>query len=318
MRRLLVVLSLVFPGIALAQEEAAPPQYDPSRITPEIRKKTETIAKALEGLTPQGFTRKGHIERYSDLNLYEKINGRSEIFHAYDVAGMACATLTQASDPGKFIDIYIYDMSTPLGAFGISSVERAAGSRTVSIGDGGHRTDADLFFRKGRYYATILTSGPDADVQRAATSLAETLANRLKGEAAEIWGLEMLPAKDRRNDTIQYIMVDALGLDFLANAFLASYRSDAGEFTAFLARSETPEQAALVLSKYAAYLGEFGKSAEPVEIAGSRVILADVGGGSFDAACRVGSFVVGVTSARGRDAAVKAMTFVLEGSKLPK
>ena len=85
---------------------------------------------------------------------------------------------------------------------------------------------------------SILTSG-HAEAQKAASALADTLANRLKGKAVELWGLAMLPVKNRIDDTVQYLMVDALGLDFLTNAFTARYRDGETEFTAFVARCKS-------------------------------------------------------------------------------
>ena len=204
MNRLLAAIPFVFPVFVAAQDSVGPVKDDPPRITPEMKAKTETIARALEGLTPEGFTKKSLVERYTEANLYEKIDGRSELFHSYDVTGMTFVTFSKADDPSKFIDVFLYDMTTPLGAFGVYSVERPSGSKAIATGDGGHRTGADLFFRKGQYYASILTSGPDEEVQKAASALADTLANRLKGEAAELWGLAMLPAKNRIDDTVQY------------------------------------------------------------------------------------------------------------------
>lgn len=318
MKRLLAALPLLFPVLVVAQEEVGTGGYDPSRITPEMKAVTEPIARALEGLTPEGFARKSLVERYTEANLYEKINGRSEIFHAYDVRGMSFVTFTKADDPAKFIDVYLYDMTTPLGAFGIYSVERSPGGQALAIGDGGYRTAADLFFRKGPYYISILTSGPDADVQKAASALAETLAKRLKGEAAQIWGLAMLPAKNRLDDSVQYVMVDALGLDFLTNTFLAQYRDGKSEFTAFVSRCKSTDQAAEVLAKYRAYLEEFGDLAEPATIQGVPVLFADLGGGSLDGVCQIGDVIAGVTALPDRNAAVHAMTFLLEGLTLPK
>ena len=209
-------------------------------------------------------------------------------------------------------------MTTPLGAFGVYSVERPPGSKPIATGDGGHRTGADLFFRKGQYYASILTSGPDKEVQKAASALADTLANRLKGEAAELWGLAMLPAKNRIDDSVQYLMVDALGLDFLTNAFTARYRDGEAEFTAFVARCKSAANAAEVLAKYKAHLEEFGDMAEPAKIEGASVMFAEAGDGGFDGACQVGDVIAGVTAVKGRDAAVKAMTFLLKGLRIPK
>jgi hypothetical protein len=317
-RLLLAAIPFVFPALAVAQDPTGPVKGDPPGITTEMKARTDTIARALEGLTPDGFARKGPVERYTEANLYEKINGRSELFQSYDVAGLAFATFAGAGDPAQFIDVFLYDMATPLGAFGIYSVERPPGGKAIATGDGGHRAGADLFFRKGRYYASVLTSGPDGDVQKAASALAEALAGRLKGEAAEIWGLALLPARNRIDDTVQYLMVDALGLDFLTDAFTARYRDGEAEFTALVARCKSADHAAEVLGKYRAHLGEFGDMAGPAEVEGVSATFADMGGGDFDGVCRVGDFIVGVTSVKGRDAAVKAMAFLLKGLKVPK
>lgn len=320
MRRLLATLPFVFPVFVVAQDQVGSSEFDPCRITLEVKGETEadTIAQALEGLTPKGFAQKGPVERYTEANLFEKINGRSELFHSYDVSGMAFVTFSKANDSAKFIDVFLYDMATPLGAFGIYSVERSPGSKAIAIGDGGHRAKADLFFRKGQYYASILTSGPDEEIQKAASALADTLAKRLKGEAAEVWGLAMLPAKNRVDDSVQYFMVDALGLDFLTNSFTAQYRDGEANFTALVARCKSTDHAAEVLAKYAAYLKEFGDMAEPAKIEGAAVMFGELGGGNFDGACQVGDLIVGVTAVKGRGAAVKAMTFILEGLRIPK
>jgi hypothetical protein len=312
MRGLLGAMLLVLPVFAGAGED------DPPRITPEMKAATEAIAQALDGLTPEGLAQKGTVERYSEANLYEKIDGRSELFHSYDVRGMTFVTFSKADDPAEFIDVFLYDMATPLGAFGIYSIERPSGGEAVATGDGGHRAGADLFFRKGRYYASILTSGPDEDIRKSASALADTLAKRLKGETAEIWGLAVLPAKGRVEDTVRYLMVDAMGLDFLTDTFTAQYRDGEAGFTAFVARCKSAEDAAGVLAKFRAHLEEFGTMAEPAKIEGAPIMFSDMGGDQFIGACQVGGVIAGVTEVKGRDAAVKAMTFLLKGLKIPK
>jgi hypothetical protein len=101
MKRLLAAIPLVFPVFVAAQDSVGSVKDAPPRITPEMKAKTETIARALEGLTPEGFTKKRPVERYTEANLYEKINGRSELFHSYDVTGMTFFTFSRADDPGK-------------------------------------------------------------------------------------------------------------------------------------------------------------------------------------------------------------------------
>lgn len=318
MKRWLAAIPFVFPLFASAQELGGAVKDETARLTPEMKARTDVIARALEGLTPAGFMKKGPVERYTEANLYEKIDGRSELFHAYDVTAMTCVTFTRADNPSEFIDVYLYDMTTPLGAFGVYSVERPSGSKPIAAGDGGHRTRADLFFRKGQYYASVLTSGPEVGVQKSASALADTLAGRLKGKGAELWGMAVLPARNRIDDSVQYLMADALGLDFLTNTFKAQYKDGEAEFTAFVSRCKSADDAAGVLARYRTHLQEFGAMGEPATIAGRTVMFADMGGGDFDGVCQVGDLIAGVTAVKGRDAAVRAMTFVLGEMKTPK
>src|SRR5437763_6020461 len=116
MNRLLAAIPIVFTISVAAQDPVGPVKDAPPRITPEMKAKTETIARALEGLTPEGFTKKSLVERYTEANLFEKIDGRSELIQSYDVNGMTFVTFTKAADPSKFIDVFLYDMTTPLGA----------------------------------------------------------------------------------------------------------------------------------------------------------------------------------------------------------
>ena len=115
MNRLLAAIPFVFPVFVAAQDSVGPVKDAPPRITPE------------------GFTKKSLVERYTEANLYEKINGRSELFHSYDVTGMTFVTSSKADDPTKFIDVFLYDMTTPLGAFGVYSVERTPGGKGAVV-----------------------------------------------------------------------------------------------------------------------------------------------------------------------------------------
>jgi hypothetical protein len=55
MRGLLAVIPFVFPVFVAAQDTVGSVKDGPARITPEMKAKTETIAQALEGLTPSRF-----------------------------------------------------------------------------------------------------------------------------------------------------------------------------------------------------------------------------------------------------------------------
>src|SRR6202453_2832765 len=137
MRALLAAILFLFPVFVAAQDSVGSVKDGLPRITPEMKAKTETIARALEGLTPEGFTKKSLVERYTEANLYEKIDGRSELFQSYDVTGMTFVTFSKADDPAKFIDVFLYDMTTPLGFFLIYPVHRTSAHNPIATAFGG-------------------------------------------------------------------------------------------------------------------------------------------------------------------------------------
>jgi len=67
-----------------------------------------------------------YIETFNADNLYEKINGRAESFLQYDVTGMAYSYYQPDEDDSGEVQLYIFDMSTPLNALGKYGTEKPA------------------------------------------------------------------------------------------------------------------------------------------------------------------------------------------------
>jgi len=289
-----------------AQEGFVSVEYDPAKITDEMRAQTETIAKALENLTPGGWKQNSMIERYTPVNLYDKINGRSELYNSYDVQGMTFVTFTDPSDPTKFVDVFLYDMNTPLGAFGVYSMERWGDNEQLDLGRGGYRTDTDLFFWKGPYYATILGASDDPEVQNAVTQIAEVLPERLEGSDDPLWGLEHLPKERLQQVSVKFFMTDALSLDFLTNVFAATYDFGDTEYNAFLSKQPSAVAAKDVRDQFAGFLENYADDIRHHEINGVEVVTADGGGGYYDAVWQDGNYVAGISGGEGEAFTLKA------------
>ena len=265
--------------------------------------KTNTIASALEGLDVAEW-QASPVERYVVENLYDKINGRSELFMAYGVTGLAFITLKHAEDPGRYVDIFLYDMTTAPGAFGVFSVERWPGQETLDIGRGAYRNGNDLFFWKGPYYASLLGSGKEPTVHDAQFAIAQQLAKTLKDSDEALWGFEVLPKEHVAADTIQYFMVDALSLSFMTDTYTAEFTTGGNEISAFVSRADTPDAARERHDQYVAYMNQYGVKIET--LGGDGFTLGDMGGGYYDVIFQEGSYVAGVTAVPNRDTAVAA------------
>ena len=264
------------------------------------RPQTRVTGPRLAGIAPEGWAPMGQVERFAAGDLYVKINGRAEQYLAYDVVGLTCVSMADVSE--RFLDLFVYDMGAPIRAFGIYSAERAEGQPAVDLGRGGYRSAASIFFWKGPYYVQVIAGGNDEPLRRAADDVANELAGRLADGGEPVWGLSAFPADGLIKDSIQYVMRDALSMDFLGNTFTARYTANGSELTALLCRTDSEEKTAGLLDSYRRYLSDYGELLDGNLSGADETIVGDLDG-TFDILFRQGTTVGGVTTAENRDAA---------------
>ena len=281
------------PFFAVAEEEvgAASSAVQPT----ELNELTQTIAEALTGVAVDGWEATA-IERYVVANLYDKINGRSELYMSYGVKSMVFASFVNGADHSQYVDVFLYDMGSVPGAFGVYSVERWGEWEALELGRDGYRTDTDVFFWKGPYYATVLGSGEEPVVREAQQKLAKALAGRLNDTDEGLWGFEVLPAESLIPESVQYFMVDALSLGFLNNTYTAEYRFGDQNITVFVSKQASESAAKAVRDAFIAFMKKYGQQVEVVGSGDDALNIADMGGGYYDTLFRKADLVAGVTS----------------------
>lgn len=260
----------------------------------------------LQGLAADGWRELGSVEFFTAETLYEKINGRAEQYLAYDATGMEFVALVGGE--GQFIDVFLYDMGGVENAFGIYAVERPEEAQLVKLGRQGYRAESSYFFYKGNYYAQIIASDSSEEIGAVAEEIARVLAGRLEAGTGRVWGIDALPEENRVS--VQYFKRDALSLDFLRETYTAKYRSSDGEWTAFVARHASQEEAAATMAKYLGYLGDYGELSAPREVDGAQVITGDLGG-FFDVIFQKGTLFAGVNLVEGRELAERGADTLL-------
>jgi hypothetical protein len=251
------------------------------------------------------------VERFRADSLYVKIDGRAEQYLAYDVVGLEAMTLVDARQPGRLVEVFVYDMGGPANAFGVFSVERSPGT-SVALGREGYRSRSSVFFYKGRYYAQVLPSEEGEEMERAATAVAEAVARRMEDREGPLWGLTAFPATGLSPNSAQYLKRDALSLDFLTDVYTARYTGEGGEVTAFLTRRGSPQEAREVYGRYVAYLRKYGRVVAQGSAEGGAVAEGEIGG-FYEAAFAKGAVFGGVTGARGREVAKERAKMLMDG-----
>ncbi len=244
------------------------------------------------------------VERYGPNNLYEKINGRADEYLAYSVQGLEVQSFTAQPDDGRFVDVYLYDMGTPLDAFGIFSTERTPGADPVTLGKEGYDAQGSIFFHQSQFYAQVIPAEADPESLEAALTIAQLVAAMLPADAEDAAGdpAALLPPDGLDPESVQYVKEDVLGLDFLRNGIMATYEIAGESLSVFLIREESPDTAAAALDQYAAYIARYGTVVQDASTARGRWIVGDVSG-FFDVVFTQGEWIGGVSGAMAREPA---------------
>jgi len=291
---LLLIILFIAVGIYVKGQH-----YDPNIFAPDISKYREDNASSglIDTNLSPNWKPMSKVEFYNADNLYEKINGKAEQYHDYDVGGLETATFI-SKDEKQFVDIYIYDMGEPLNAFGIFSAIRYPDEPAIDLGQGGYKSDG-YFFWKGKYYNQIILSDRNEEIEKFALKLAQDIESKQKRMPVNIWGLGKFPEKDLIQNSIEYLKKNALNLSFLNDVYVATYDKNGREVTAFLTKRKDKSEADKVFEEYRNYLSNYGSIVDTIETEYGSIVVGDVMG-YFDAIFQKDNIIGGTNAVDNR------------------
>jgi hypothetical protein len=208
-------------------------------------------ASPLPLKSPAGWPR-GELERYDADSLFEKINGKDQAYLAYDFAELVFASYARPDDPNDYVDVYLYDMQTPLSAYGTYRGQRSGNERPLQAGDESCFSGASAFVRKGRFHVEVAASGARAAAE--ARALAQAIAQALPEVDEPVQDPAYFPRDGLKS--MRYVRSAALGVEPLTEAFLATY-ADGTQLV--VARPESPEAACAEARETFAFLKQPAK-----------------------------------------------------------
>jgi len=251
-----------------------------------------------------------HVPNFGLPNLYYieptvLINGRAEYYLAYDVIGMTFASFHKSTDDSSFINLLIYDMGTPTNAFGVFSGERPLEATRLKLGRDAYRMGANHYIFQGQYYIQIIVADSTDELQQVCMDLAEKVTDIFQDSGQAVWGLMALPKTNRVPQSVQYFLVDALGLDFMRNTYTAKYYKGKSIVSIFLSQQDSPESARKTITKFKEHANLYGKGVDILSADGIELVSCDMDG-SYDVGFQKGRLVAGVTEVKNKRLAVEA------------
>ncbi len=196
---------------------------------------------------------------YTPEDLWEKINGRADFYLAFHMVRMVFGTYVDSRDPGRFLDVYRYEMSTPDDAFGVYCAEMSRQPRFVDVGGGGYVTVGGVFFWKGGSYVRVEASDGSEELADAALKVARAVARIVLDGGRRFWADARLPQEDRVAGSFRRDATHAFGPGFLPDVFCAEYRANGVACTTFVCRAEDEPSARAAFEAYAAFFQKHGR-----------------------------------------------------------
>jgi hypothetical protein len=173
-----------------------------------------------------GWTQPGEVLIYDADNLWEYINGAAELFVSYGV--QSCRT-TDLTSGDLTVTVDLYDMGTPLNAYGV--FEREASGESVQVSEAVAALVSPPYqallvrgstYAKGNTFEGELTLAAGQD-------LLEALASSLDGQTSLPSELQLLPSGGKVAGTEAYQAEAFLGLTELTDCVFAEYAAEGEE-----------------------------------------------------------------------------------------
>ena len=121
------------------------------------------ISQAEEFPEVKGWHPEGEVKVYGTDDLWEYIDGAAERFVIY---GFQILRFREFSKEDLMLTAEIYDMGSPLNAFGIYTTERPAEGKRLSIGSEAVIGPSHCLLLKDQYYVKIIMLRGLLDDQR--------------------------------------------------------------------------------------------------------------------------------------------------------
>ena len=263
------------------------------------------LVMMVTNLTPRGWRIHDKVMWFTPENLYQHIDGRAEFYLAYDIIGMCFVSFEKSNDSGIFIDISIYDMGTPTNAFGVFSTQRPEGSPQLKLGRDAYRSGTDYNIWKGQYYVQIIAPADSVELQQTTMDMAQELTKSLADSKEAVWGLTALPKANLVAQSVRYYLVDAMGLDFMQNTYMAQYHRGETEVTVFLSQRDSVKSAEVAVDRFIEHANLYGEEVNLHTVDGIELVCCDMGEIN-DIVFQKGCLVAGATEVEDQKVGVQA------------
>ncbi|MCK5784545.1 MAG: hypothetical protein KAH06_08860, partial [Desulfobacterales bacterium] len=149
---------------------------------------------------PDGLKPMSPAEIYDANTLYEKINGKAELYLESDFQHLWCRRFVSLLDSDDWSEVYIYDMSNFRNAFAVYAAQTRPEVQFLEFSDFAYKTQDALFLISGRYYVEIMNATGSEQIMKALQDFAVHFDDGIEAnaDAEQIYELHLFPTQHLR------------------------------------------------------------------------------------------------------------------------
>lgn len=225
-----------------------------------------SLGEDLSVVMPVGFKIMDEMETYDAETLYEKINGKAELYLESGFKDLKCQRFVSQNNQELWIEIFLYDMGSARNAFSVYSTQKRPDGQTVSAFTLPHhyQTNNAFYFVCGGFYVEIIASVQSQELSNAARVIAVNIPTQLNiKEDRTIDEFELFADEALVAGSYKLFLKNAFGYNGLTDIFAAQYRVDNEAVTVFLSKRSDETEASAILKSYYTFMIKNG--AEDIE-----------------------------------------------------
>lgn len=181
------------------------------------------------------FNRLGELESYTPTNLYEKIDGKADLYLNNGFISLQSCRFAQASAADKWAEVYLYDMGNSENSFAVYSMQKRSDAVALDWAQFGYSTSDAIYAAAGKYYIEVALSSDDPALLSSTSAAIKPLAASISSGKIEIPYINLFPKENFQPDTFKFISTDAFGSE-LKNVFAGQYKIKENTATAYLCK----------------------------------------------------------------------------------
>ncbi|MGB8226115.1 MAG: DUF6599 family protein [Sedimentisphaerales bacterium] len=220
---LLILLVLIAVAIGFKQKSYQKPGSDSAILSAD--------------LFAGNFTAAQDIENYNSKSLYEKIDGKDDLYLSNGFISLQCRRFTDNSVKDREAEVYLYDMADGENAFAVYSLQKRPDSTSLDWTQFGYATSDSVYAAFGKYYMEIILSSQDNSLLTSALNAAKKLSSAISAGKTQMPVFDLFPTENLIADSFKFINADAFSCSDLKNIFTANYKISGNDITAYLSKN---------------------------------------------------------------------------------